>query len=544
MRYALAFLTGVLYAFGYPNFLGEGFAPLAPLAFLLLIGLLEKAQSTRSRSLATILHQIGFQVTGFYWVPHTLGEFGGLPPGVSHFVALFLSLVLNPAIWGYVLWVHYRDQVPGYRSWPTYLRAFTAAVLMTLFELAIPQQFPVYAGHVWMHYSQWLGLAPVGGVSLYSFFTWWLIFSLYPLLKGQRPAWSGLLATLVFVVANVPGALQIQLAVSALGPSSSVTVEMKQLNMRLVQANIGNFLKVASEAGNPMAVKGVIERYEELSLLESPQSLDLIVWPETAYPYSFSTGLLKKGEDTIPVAFQDLMARTGAELVIGGYDHEGSEDSSDRFETEYNSVFHFGIQGDLREVYHKHILIPFGETLPFGYLNRPLSEVLPAVSFFARGKEFPLFKARTGASFVTPICYEILQGNFIAEMLNSPAQSPDFLLNLTNDSWYGDTAEPFQHLFLAKWRALEFQRPIVRSTNTGITTVIYPDGREGRRLLIDANDVLDFRLVLPKVAQDTIYQRYGHWPMVGLWLVLGVILNGLWWQQNRRAADRASEARP
>ena len=529
MRILLCGLTGVLYAFAHPNFLFEGFLPLSPLAFILLLGLLDKTASTRQRLLQVLVHQIGFQITGFYWVPATLEEFGGLPPGVSHILGLFLSPVLNPALWGYVAWLHWRERMPGFTRWNLQLRTFVAAVLMTGLEILIPQQFPVYAGHVWMHVSTWRSLASVGGVSLYSFFTWWFIFAMLPVLKRQRPEWQALAAVLIFALCNLPGAPV---------PKNSE----RALNLRIVQANVGNFLKVESEAGDPLAVSDVIDRYKQLTLLESPQALDLIIWPETAYPFSFTSKNIKAGNDTIPALFQDLLASTGAEILIGGYDNEGDDGTEawdSRFETEYNSALQFGIDGSLKQVYHKHILIPFGETLPFGPMNQALSRVLPAVSFFARGTEFPRFVTKNGASFVTPICYEILQGDFIADMLNGAGSDVDFLVNLTNDSWYGKTAEPFQHLYLAKWRALEFQRPIVRSTNTGITTVIYPDGREGRRLLTNENDVLDVRLSLPEKPPVTIYQRWGQLPLVGLWMVLAVLLSFQWWLQSRRGTSRA-----
>lgn len=540
MHILFSLLTGVLYAFAHPNFLGTGFLPLSPLAFIILIALLDRAATTRTRLLLVLAHQVGFQVTGFYWVPATLEEFGGLPPGVSHFLGLFLSPVLNPALWGYVAWLHWRHRVPGFSRWNMQLTTFVAAVLMTSLEILIPQQFPVYAGHVWMHLSTWLGLASVGGVSLYSFFTWWPIFSLVPLCRRQRPEWIGVSAVVVFALANLPGALRTQAEMQALRREGK---QVKALNVRVVQANVGNFLKVESEAGDPLAVSDVIDRYKELTLLESPQTLDLVIWPETAYPFSFVSKDLKQGAEAIPDLFIDLLARTGAEILIGGYDNEGSDESErwrERFETEYNSALHFGIDGSLKQVYHKHILIPFGETLPFGPLNHALSKVLPAVSFFARGHEFPRFTTKSGASFVTPICYEILQGDFIKDMLNGAGGDVDFLVNLTNDSWYGRTAEPFQHLYLAKWRALEFQRPIVRSTNTGITTVIFPDGQEGRRLLTNEKDVLDFRLTLPQTAPLTIFQRYGQWPLVGLWALLSVLLSFQWWRQSRRGTGRAA----
>ena len=109
------------------------------------------------------------------------------------------------------------------------------------------------------------------------------------------------------------------------------------------------------------------------------------------------------------------------------------------------------------------------------------------------------------------------------DYLNSVSTPPHFILNLTNDSWYGDTAEPYQHLFLAKWRAIEFQIPVVRMTNTGVTSVIYPDGHESRQLEIFAEDILDIKLVTPEV-RPTIFQKLGLIPLYILWATLFVFI--------------------
>jgi apolipoprotein N-acyltransferase len=92
------------------------------------------------------------------------------------------------------------------------------------------------------------------------------------------------------------------------------------------------------------------------------------------------------------------------------------------------------------------------------------------------------------------------------------------MINLTNDSWYGDTMEPEQHLFLAKWRALEFNLPIIRSTNTGITSVIYPDGSESKRLEILKTGNLDLSINLP-LQEATFYQKYGFATILPLWII-------------------------
>ena len=107
-------------------------------------------------------------------------------------------------------------------------------------------------------------------------------------------------------------------------------------------------------------------------------------------------------------------------------------------------------------------------------------------------------------------------------MLNHQKDEAQFMINLTNDSWYGNTAEPFQHLFLTKWRALEFNIPVIRSTNTGITTVIFPDGSESPMLSISEKSYLDIDLEIAPRAK-TIFQKFGIWSFLIIAFILLLI---------------------
>lgn len=307
----------------------------------------------------------------------------------------------------------------------------------------------------------------------------------------------------------------------------------KSINVRVVQANIGNFLKIASEKDGKDALQEVIDRYWRLSLITPTKPLDLIIWPETAYPNSFN------GADSwIPSVFREIMIKTKAELLIGGYDHHPDKSPFDFIESEYNSAVLMSKQ-KVKSIYHKNILIPFGETLPFGPLNKMIVDIVPTLSLFARGDSTPEMKLRSGHGIITPICYEILESGFTRKLLNEHAHS-DLIINLTNDSWYGATAEPFQHLFLAKWRALEFGKPIIRSTNTGITSVIFPDGAESPRLKTGEEKVLDVEIKLPEHITPTLYQRFG---ILIVFIVMAVLV-GLTFlkKRSRPLKDRAASA--
>ena len=222
-----------------------------------------------------------------------------------------------------------------------------------------------------------------------------------------------------------------------------------------------------------------------------------------------------------PSVIDSIIEKTGAELFIGGYD-SSLKPGEQNYKSDYNSAFLFSSDRYMKEVYHKMRLIPFGEGLPFGPLNQYLSGIITNISYFAEGDTYTGFKTRDNHSFVSVICYEILFPDFVSDMLNHQKEEAQFLINLTNDSWYGDTAEPHQHLFLSKWRALEFNLPIIRSTNTGISTVIYPDGSESPRLSVGEKTYLDHDFSFVK-REKTLFQTFGLLSFLAIALVLGLV---------------------
>jgi len=271
------------------------------------------------------------------------------------------------------------------------------------------------------------------------------------------------------------------------------------------------------------AIKMVYDTYAELSLMPNENPIDLIIWPETAYPSLMSSRLLLDRPNSIPSIFKKVLNQKNAELFVGGYDQPVPGKFSS-FETEYNTAFFFSPRENegshkLKNLYYKMKMIPFGETLPFGPFNRFLSNYITNVSYFAKGDKFTLFKTRNGTPFISVICYEILYSNFVRNYLNKTREDPQFLINLTNDSWYGDTSEPYQHLLLSKWRAIEFNLPFIRSTNTGITSIIYPDGSESKRLKIFEKGILDINFKTNKRG-PTLFQVWGIYGSILLFFLI------------------------
>lgn len=492
---SLTTVAGGLYAFCYPSIFGNGWFPLLFIALPFFLWRLEAAPNLRHTLLHVLSYNLGLTLVGYYWIPHTLREFGQLPWIVSVILGGLFSFILQPHWWLYALWKKWRPEFQWYSQKGILITAFT----MTIMERYFPQQFPSYAGSPWLNLAPYLGLAPYFGVVAFSFISYWLsleIFTQLALKKFRPQVWT-VFVLFIFVNAALP---------------LKSEISDKTLSVRIVQANIGNFLKVSSESGDQNSMMSIITKYRNLSVTANEFSPKLIVWPETAYPNTFSSNVSQ-----LDSVFQDILTTTKAEMLIGGYDQDPTKSPFDFHESVFNSSLLLS-ENKVKTRYHKNILIPFGETLPFGPFNRNIVSIIPAVSLFARGNGTPIMETQDGYRFVTPICYEILESNYMRTLLNQWGNN-HFIANHTNDSWYGDTAEPHQHLFLSKWRALEFQLPILRSTNTGISSVIYPDGSESRRLGIGDEGILDVNLPLG-TGEATIYQKYGVYPLVVSFFIL------------------------
>ncbi len=266
----------------------------------------------------------------------------------------------------------------------------------------------------------------------------------------------------------------------------------------LLQGNISQDLKWRSEE----KLK-TLKLYRDLT--DRHWDARLIIWPETAIPAFFSQ---VKDFYLKPLAAD--AERHGVDLVVS-LPFEGEDKDY------YNSVLTLGAEIAL---YHKHHLLPFGEYLPLqplsgwvlGWLNIPLGE------FSAGDKRQPLLQA-AGYPFVTTICYEDAFG---AEVAVQSAEAA-FLVNVTNDAWFGESAQPFQHLQMAQMRALETGRYLLRATNTAVTAVVGPDGRVREQAPPFQTAALT-AWVTP-MSGVTPYARFGDAPaFAGMAVLCGILL--------------------
>lgn len=508
-------IASLCYVLGFPNIFTLLIPFLPIVGVTLLMKVLLEARSTKKRLLFYFYYNGLINLMGFYWITGTLQEFGQLPFIVAALMNGAFTFIFNPQYVVFIFLLHAIDHYfPKLKPhlFNSGLSSFTLAMTMSLLDYYMPQQFPTMLGQPWIVLSEYLGAAAYFGLPIFSFMSYLVVFESLNKITNNKLSSINLCSILLFIIINpflVP---------------APVTNKKLSYNVRLVQANISNFLKVDSESGTYASVAEVLGRYEDLSVKkpDGQRPLDLIVWPETAYPYALHTANKDRANLSIPPVFQTIIDKTKTPILFGGYDHFRDSPDNSFYQTDYNAAFYLNQKKQVTEIYHKQILIPFGETLPLGPLNKWASSKLRGMAFFAEGDKFPLFHGHKGVTFITSICYEILRPEFFRSYLNSLSSFPHFMINLTNDSWYGNTVEPEQHLFLARWRAIEFNLPILRSTNTGISTFIMANGLEANRLDYDVTGNLDLEIKLPSLTDkknQTIFQRYGLLAILPLWVL-------------------------
>ncbi|MGE0717518.1 MAG: apolipoprotein N-acyltransferase [Alphaproteobacteria bacterium] len=262
------------------------------------------------------------------------------------------------------------------------------------------------------------------------------------------------------------------------------------VRLRLVQASIPQTLK-----WDPRARDAIFRRMVELSRGPGFDRVTHVVWPETAGP-SFLD------RDPERLAFLATAAPPNG-LVITGTNRTTREPTDPP--QIWNSLQAVDGTGRILEHYDKAHLVPFGEYLPLrAILGRiGMSKVTAGSIDFSAGPG-PRTLSLPGLPPVGPaICYEVLFPGAVAD----PARRPEWLLNITNDGWYGRTAGPHQHLEIARARAVEEGLPLVRSANNGISAVFDALGRERARLGLDEVGVLD--AALPRPVPPPPFARFG-----------------------------------
>jgi apolipoprotein N-acyltransferase len=485
---ALAALAGGVTVFAFAPF---EWGALPVVTFAVLVLLWQRAQSPREAAVHGFAFGLGLFGAGVSWLYIALETFGGMaaPLAAVAMALLIAFLSLYPALAG---WISVRLARPGFA------RAVAAAGAFVLTEWL---RGWLLSGFPWLTlgYSQvpggaLAGFAPIGGV--------WLV-SLALALCGA------LLATIVDALEPLRPRIAIAGLVAIAGIASGGAlvggVEWTRASgapqlVSLVQGNVAQELKF-----DPEFRERTFALYAELA--ETARGR-LIVLPESAFPV-FADELPRE----IVVRLATAARRNGGDLLFGIFTEQPPLERGNEPRV-YNSVVAVGTS-DV-QLYRKRHLVPFGETIPLkplvGWMMRSVLAI-PIGDQTPGAPDQPPFQV-AGERVAVNICYEDAFG----DELRPFARAATLLVNVTNDAWYGESIAARQHNQISATRALELGRPMLRATNTGITSAIGHDGRVIDALPWFVRGLLEVRIAGRE--GETPYVRYGDAVAVGLALVL------------------------
>ena len=417
----------------------------------------------------------GMFTTGVSWLHISINLFGG----VNLTGALIITFVL----------VAYLSLYPALLAF-IYQRLFAnkgtlefVIVMPVLWVLSEWFRSSIFTGFPWLNigYSQIdtpvSSLAPVLGQYGVSWFTALISALLVALYLTSRMVKLGLVGVLFIT----------WLGLNALGGIQWTTDKNTDISVALVQGAIPQEMK-----WKPEQRQKTLDLY--LTLSEENQDSQLVIWPETAIP------LLHHQAREFINELASLAKNQNRDYVVG---IPFQDPDSKKF---YNGITVIGSNSD---TYYKQHLVPFGEYLPFDKWLRPVLDLMkiPMSDFSSGASKKPVIHA-AGETIGVSICYEDVFGEEVIAALPEAT----ILINISNDAWFGDSIAPHQHLQMARMRALETGRYMLRSTNTGVSAIINEKG----------DVTASSPQFIPHVTSDKVktfegltpYARFGNWPVI------------------------------
>jgi len=480
---AIAIALGVMATFA--------FAPYGiwPLAIVAISGLQLLMKSDEKKRWARLCFSfgLGYFGLGLAWIGVSLQQFGGLTLPATVGMLALLTVYLSSFMFatGYLM-----RRLPIGNGFGAWLLVFPALWLIS--DWARGWLFTGFPW-LWLGYSQvespFAGYAPLLGVQGVTLLMLTVAGALALYTQKKERSLTILLVLMLL------GLGMILRGYSWVDSGSSVKVAV-------VQANIAQDDKWRQE-----------KRWSSLQtfieLTKPHLSSELIIWPESAIP-AFEYEML----DFI-TQLDTLTQRAGSSLITGVVSYN---QSTNEF---YNTVIGIGETGDSKQNgynlnsknhYFKHHLLPLGEYVPFKEYVKEYAPLfnLP-MSNFTEGNAVQRNLLVNGYKVAPAICYEIL---FSEQMRQNLTKNSAAIITVSNDAWFGHSNGPYQHLQIAQMRALEFARPVIRSTNTGVSAVINNKGLIGDKLDIGIRGVISSSIKPAK--GQTPYHKWGSLPLI-LW---------------------------
>ncbi len=470
-----------LYAFGMPGYgiPGLPFVALAPLIALSL-----SAESARSAAFRGFLAGTAANILLFYWIGYTLavpGKLGWIVGAVGALlVSAYVAIYASAACW---VAVRLADRFGERGVWGFPLAWVGLEYARSVLATGFPWLLLGYGLSDSARLRQAADLAGVPGLGFLLALSSAALYRTVTLMA--RRSWRACAAPAAVFLA-VPAVL---LAYGAWRNTPAGRLpSMPGFRVVVAQGAIDQSVK-----WDPAFQEQTVAIYGALTHEAAARGARIVVWPETAAPFFYGWEADRSRE------IDRIAAEAGAPIIFGAPWFDPSEGGK-----YFNSVFFIDRAGVLRGRYDKRHLVPFGEYIPLRSILFFLQKLTAGAGDFSAGTGPALFRAG-GPAAGASVCYEALFPGIIRESVREGA---GWLVNVTNDAWFGDTAAPWQHLAMARMRTVEFRRPMVRAANAGVSAVIDATGASTAELGLFRRGTLAAE-VRPGTG-ETLYAKTGN----------------------------------
>ncbi len=501
------FLSGICLALAFP------YPDLHPLIWVALIPLLlHLRQATPWQCWWVGLGAgIVFRMGSLYWISHVMVLHGGMSWPVGGGIAVLLAIWMGLNTGAFCL------LIPAAFRWGSGGALALAAAwvsleyLQTLLPFGFPWSAAGYAAGRSPVLMQGADLAGVWGLSFVAVFVNAAI--ALRIVKGRRAFPAAAVAATMIVALGLYGSLRLSAA-----PPLEEAPSDTGLRVGVIQGNVEQ-----SRVWNPSELLSILQEHVRLSLQAVEQGADLLIWAESSVPVR--GGL--EGDPGTKQMLSGLARQHGVSLVVGSPHFEN--DGGTWVVT--NAAFMVSAAGGWEGRYDKVRLVPWGEYVPVSWLFRFVAPLVDAPAGFRHGApDQELFSdvAAGAPPFAMAICYEIVFPNHVRRQV---ARGAEFLVTITNDAWFGVTSAPYQHFSMARLRAVENRRYLVRAANTGISGIVDPWGR-----VLQRSDINETALLLQTIEPRSDRSSYVVWGdlFVQLCVALSIVCAALAWRDARR----------
>lgn len=454
-----------------------------------LLYLVLRAESGKEAFWISSTFAFTYYVANLYWVGNAFVTVGLGPVSLVAYIGLPLLLSFDIVTCATLMWRWTRHMPPVFNA---LFFAASMAISSVIGSFSSELAFP------WVEFGYAMPFTPLQGASILGVegLSTLIVFAM--LIPFARSRNYTVLFGLPIIALYAYGLMQLQ-----------HPTEETLYNFRLIQPSVPQEAK-----WDPAEVNRNLQLQGMLSQMDGEKPIQAVIWPEASIPFDY-----KK----YPDVQQNLSftAPNGGYVFLGHPRNEG-----DRI---YNSFTVLSDKNEIVATYDKKHLVPFGEFVPFRKLLPGVQKLTHGARDFSRGSQPSIIKLSNVPDFRVLVCYEVL---FPREILQNDDKRPEWILNITNDAWYGNTTGPHQHLHISRVRAIEQGLPLIRVANNGISAIIDAYGRIIHKLGLNDVGFIDF--ALPKANAKTFYNKYGYFVSFVILIICSLILGGLFWLNHKK----------